>query len=156
MNKSKNKPVREALIEEFGEKCMYHEGIRDVRPPSTSKKRYKGKKIQDQLTLHHLKPLRENGPTTEENGSILCRFCHDYVESRSKEEREQINDELREYKRTHSKECTVEYVDNLDLDFEVKAFTFTPEDLEPKKKYNRAKDKRENEKIIKEWEEKQR
>ena len=47
----------------------------------------------------------------------------------------------------------VEYVDNLDLGFKIRAFTFTPEELEPKKKYNRAKDKRENKKIIKEWEE---
>ena len=153
MSKTKNKPVREALIEEFGEKCMYHQGIRDVRPPMACNKRYKGKKIQDQLTLHHLKPLRENGPTTKENGSVLCRFCHDYVESRSKEEREQINDELREYKRQHSKECTVEYVNNLDVGFEVKAFTFTTEQLKSKREYNRAKDKRENKKIIKEWEE---
>lgn len=99
MSKSKNKPVREALEEEFGSKCMYHEGIRKIRPPAVSKRRYRGKKIQDQLTLHHLIPLRKNGPTTKENTAVLCRYCHDFVESLTEAEREQVNDELRAYKK---------------------------------------------------------
>lgn len=99
MSKSKNKPVREALEEEFGSKCMYHEGIRKIRPPAVSKRRYRGKKIQDQLTLHHLIPLRKNGPTTKENTAVLCRYCHDFVESLTEAEREKVNDELRAYKK---------------------------------------------------------
>ena len=99
MSKSKNKPVREALEEEFGSKCMYHEGIRKIRPPAVSKRRYRGKKKQDQLTLHHLIPLRKNGPTTKENTAVLCRYCHDFVESLTEAEREKVNDELRAYKK---------------------------------------------------------
>ena len=61
-----------------------------------------------------------------------------------------MNRLFQEYKRTHSQECTVEYVDKLDVDFKVNAFVFTPEELQQKKKYNRAKDKREYQKIIEE------
>lgn len=68
-------------------------------------------------------------------------------------DRERVNNELREYKRKHSQECTVEFVDYLPLDFEVKAMVFTPEELQPKKKYDRAKAVKEFKDRIKEWEE---
>lgn len=64
-----------------------------------------------------------------------------------------INELFKNYKRQHSQECEVEYVDKLDTGFKINAFVFTPEELEPKKKYNRAKDKREFEKRLKEEEE---
>jgi len=98
-------------------------------------------------------PREIGGKATVENGAVVCRKCHDWIEQLSNADREQVNNELREYKRQHSKECTVEFVDYLPLDWEVKAIVFTPEELQPKKKYNRAKDKRENQKKIKEWEE---
>lgn len=93
------------------------------------------------------------GSATVDNGAIVCRRCHDWIEQLSNTDREQVNNELREYKRQHSKECTVEFVDYLPLDFEVKAMVFTPEELEPKRKYNRAKDKKEYERKMREWEE---
>lgn len=68
-------------------------------------------------------------------------------------DRERVNNELREYKRRHSKECTVEFVDYLPRDWEIKAMIITPEELQPKKKYNRAEDKRNVQKKIREWEE---
>ena len=160
MSKSKkNKSIREELEQIYGKKCMYHEGIRTVRPPQPSKKKYTGKKIQEQLTLHHLIPVNRykargiHGETTVENGALLCRYCHTYIEALPDEEREKINDELRKYKREHSKECEVEYVDNLDLDFHINAFVFTPDQIKPKKQYNRTKKKKEDQKIIEEWEE---
>lgn len=72
------------------------------------------------------------------------------MEQLSNTDREQVNNELREYKRQHSKECTVEFVDYLPLNFEVRAMVITPEELQPKKKYNRAKEKRELRKIMEE------
>lgn len=151
MSKS-NKSAREELERIYGKKCMICQGIRNIYPPKPRKGIYKGKSIARQLTYHHLIPKRLNGQNTVENGAIICRSCHDWLEQLSNTDREQINNELREYKRQHSQECEVEYVDNLNLDFEVRAFTFTTEDLEPKKKYNRAKDKREFEKRIREEE----
>ena len=102
-----NKSVREALEDEYGHKCMYHEGIRTLRPPRVGNQVYKGKKLQDQLTLHHLIPVNRyrnrgiHGETTEENGAVICRYCHDYIEQLPDKEREEVNDELREYKRTN-------------------------------------------------------
>lgn len=58
---------------------MYHQGIRNVKPPRVSNKKYKGKSIENQLTLHHLIPQNRykargiKGATTIENGAVLCR-----------------------------------------------------------------------------------
>lgn len=93
------------------------------------------------------------GKTTEENGALLRYINHQWFNRLPKEKQKVINTLFQEYKRQHSQECEVEYVDKLDTDFKVNAFTFTTEDLKPKQKYNRAKDKREFEKQVKEWEE---
>lgn len=101
---NKNRRIREELERIYGRKCMYHAGIRDVKPPKTSNKKYKGKSIENQLTLHHLIPKNRykargiHGETSVENGAILCRGCHDYLEQLPDEEREKINNELRQYK----------------------------------------------------------
>ena len=157
MSKS-NKEAKRTLIQKYGEVCFIEE--LSLRTPEEINKerriRYKGKKqraICDQLTYHHILEKCKGGKATEENGALLRYINHQWFHRLSKEKQAEINKMFQEYKRQHSTKCTVELVDNLDLDFEVKAFTFTPEDLEPKKKYNRAKDKREYEKIIKEEEE---
>lgn len=151
MSKS-NKSAREALEKIYGKHCMIHQGIRKLRPPRPHGKSYKGKSIAAQLTYHHLRAKRNGGDATVENGAVLCRSCHDWIEQLSNSEREQVNNELRQYKREHSKECTVEFVDFLPLDFEVKVATFTPEQL-MKPKYNRAEVKRDTRKKLEEWEE---
>lgn len=94
----KNKSVGEMLEKIYGKKCMVHQGIRKIKPPTPKKGRYKGKSIAYQLTLHHLKPLRRNGPTTIGNGAVVCRTCPDWIEQLSEVEREKVNNELRAYK----------------------------------------------------------
>lgn len=101
---NKNRRIREELERIYGRKCMYHQGIRNIKPPRTSKKKYKGKSIENQLTLHHLVPVNRykargiHGETSVKNGAILCRGCHDYLEGLPDQEREEINNELRKYK----------------------------------------------------------
>ena len=150
---SSNKSAREELERIYGKHCMIHQGIRKLNPPKPHKGKYKGKSIALQLTYHHLKPKHLGGKATVENGANLCRRCHDWLEQLSNTDREQVNNELREYKRQHSQECTVEFVDYLPRDWEVRAMIITPEELQPKKKYNRAEDKRNVQKKIREWEE---
>lgn len=76
---NKNRKVREELEKIYGRKCMYHQGIRDIKPPRISNKKYKGKSIENQLTLHHLIPVNRykligiKGETSVDNGAILCR-----------------------------------------------------------------------------------
>ena len=61
MSKSKkNKSVREELERRYGKHCFIHQGIRKLKPPTPRKAKYKGKSIASQITLHHLKPRREN------------------------------------------------------------------------------------------------
>ena len=57
---NKNRSAREMLEKIYGKKCMIHEGIRKLSPPKPRKAKYKGKSIASQITLHHLKPRREN------------------------------------------------------------------------------------------------
>ena len=63
---------REELERIYGHICMLHQGL-NIKGYSKSKVKYVGKSIERQLTLHHLKPLREKGKTTVENGAVLCR-----------------------------------------------------------------------------------
>ena len=98
MSKS-NRSAREMLEKIYGKHCFIHEGIRKLKPPTPKKGTYKGKSIAYQLTYHHLKAKRDGGKATVENGACVCRSCHDWLEQLSEQEREKVNDELREYKR---------------------------------------------------------
>ena len=71
---NKNRRVREELEKIYGRKCMYHQGIRNVKPPKTSKKKYKGKSIENHLIpVNRYKARGIKGETSVENGAILCR-----------------------------------------------------------------------------------
>ena len=144
MSNSKNKSVREELERIYGKHCMIHQGIRKLRPPTPKKCKYKGKSIASQITLHHLVPLRKGGPTNLVNGSLVCRRCHDWLEQLPNVEREKVNNELREYKRQHSKELEVVLTDDIELPFEIKPIIFEP--------YSRAKVKADTRKAVEEYE----
>lgn len=150
---NKNKSVREELERIYGKKCMLHEGL-NIKGYKYSKCGYKGKSIREQLSLHHLKPVRENGETSVKNGAVLCRGCHDFVEQVSDTQREKINNQLREYKNRmdNARECKIEMVDTLDIGIEIKfaEISFSEEIKPPKEKFNRAKIKTETRKRIEE------
>lgn len=155
---SKNKNVKRMLILKYGNICFIEElGLRTKEDIDKERKqRYKGDRqlaICDKITYHHILERCKGGKSTVENGALLRYINHQWFHRLSKEQQSQINELFKEYKQTHSTECTVEYVDKVDTDYEIHAFTFIPEDFRQKKKYNRAKDKRENQKIINEWEE---
>lgn len=59
MSKTNNRPTREQLEKLYGKACMIHEGLK-INGYKKCKAKYKGKSIMFQLTLHHLKPLRDN------------------------------------------------------------------------------------------------
>ena len=96
-----NKSVREEMERIYGRKCMIHnvpEIKRKIEGRVTLKGKYKSKKIASQLTYHHLKPKKAGGKATIENGSLLCRECHDILESLKPAQREEINNMMRQYK----------------------------------------------------------
>ena len=95
---SKNKGIKKLMIHKFGKKCMMEEaGIREI--PQEERKKIKGyKKIDEKLTYHHIIPKSKGGKATEENGAILKGYNHQWLEQQPKEKREQINQQLQQYK----------------------------------------------------------
>ena len=114
----KNKSVREELERIYGKHCMIHQGIRNLRPPQPKNAKYKGKSIANQMTLHHLKPRRNGGATTLENGALVCRKCHDWLEQLPNLEREKVNNEIREYKANFKVNCATLVLKDKELHIE--------------------------------------
>lgn len=85
-----NKKARQELERIYGKGCMMERaGIRRIT----------GVKKQDrQITYHHLRPKRLGGQATVENGANLAKYNHEWLESLCIQQREKINEKLREYK----------------------------------------------------------
>lgn len=160
---SDNKKIKDRMIKKYGAKCFIEE-LHLRKPEDIEKeKRFYGKKqlaIMDQLTYHHIKEKCKGGKATEENGAILRYINHQWFNRLSKEKQAEINKLFQEYKRNFNKsqmrECRVELVDDLDLEIKPAVITFEPKDLfqeiKPKEKYNRAKQRAELKRIQLEWE----
>lgn len=143
---------------------MIHQGIKqDIKKPKVGRgQKYKGKSIASQLTYHHLKAKRYGGKATLDNGAVICRSCHDWLEQLSEMEREIINDELREYKRKIDmaqvpeisitvaqittngieKSKLIQFDESNDIEV-IPAYDTTPEDREKYQKYLTERRKRE-------------
>lgn len=95
---SSNKTVRRNLEKLFGKRCMLEaSGIRYV--PRHERIRIKGyKKIQEEVTYHHLIKKEYGGKATIENGALLKRYNHDWLHTLPIEQQEQVNNRLREFK----------------------------------------------------------
>lgn len=61
-------------------------------------RRYKGKKISHQLTVHHLKHISEGGKTNLENCANIAEVAHQYMHSLKREDEEIINNWIRDFK----------------------------------------------------------
>ena len=137
---SSNKNAKQELIKRYGAECFIEK--LHLRKDTTPK-RYtsKGqKKRMKQLTYHHIKMKKDGGKATRENGALLSAENHAWFHQQSSKDQTQMNAMFQEYK----KQCEVVFVDDLDLDFEIKAMEFHIDEREQKKdKYNRAKEKRE-------------
>ena len=147
---SSNKRAKEELIRRYGAECFIEKlKLRKDSEP----KRYtgKGQKAKmKQLTYHHIEMKKDGGKATIENGALLSAENHAWFHKQHAQYQTYMNNMFQEYKR-QSDECQVVFVDNLHLDFEIKAMEFSIGEREQKKeKYNRAKEKREFKKRIEE------
>lgn len=106
-----NKRTREKLEAIYGKQCMLHKGL-NIKGYSKSKISYSGRAIREQLTLHHIKPRSKGGATSVENGAVLCRGCHDFLEQTDSTTRAELNRLLVEYKK-----LKVQKVDDIDIPF---------------------------------------
>ena len=106
-----NKRTREKLEAIYGKQCMLHKGL-NIKGYSKSKISYSGRAIREQLTLHHIKPRSKGGATSVENGAVLCRGCHDFLEQTDSTTRAELNKLLIEYKK-----LKVQKVEDIDIPF---------------------------------------
>lgn len=143
-----NKRAKEALIEIYGNGCMFDKakiaerieqmgGIRTYRS-YVSEKRFKRKMIRKQLTYHHLKHKSEGGPATVENGALVEATAHAYLHSLPRHQEEIINNMLRAYKINAMAFTTEEVINHDSVAFDMTDYVTIPlEDDTPK--YNRKR-----------------
>lgn len=143
---SSNKRAKERLIELYGKECF----IDKLHLRKDKVRRYTSKgqmKRMRQLTYHHILERRKGGRATVENGALLSNENHIWFHKQSEAKQRVMNSIFQEYKKL-SDECKVIYVDELKLPFEIK---FTEISVDKKGKYNRAKKKAEDRRIVDEY-----
>lgn len=151
---SSNKSARQELEKVFGKVCMIEElGIRYI--PKDKRRKLKGyTKFDDVLTYHHIREKQFGGEATLENGALIRGYNHRWLHTLEPAQREKINQAIQEYKLailssipTVDKDGTTTFTGGaMTLDFDPSEFLELPLNTsEPKhkKKFNRAKEKRE-------------
>ena len=126
-----NKKIRKRLEKKYGKGCMFQkahieEKIEAKRTIKTYKqfieeKHFTGKMIyiyENQMNLHHLKHRSEGGETTMENGAVINSLAHMDIHSLPREQEEEINEELRQYKKSID-ECKVVLVDEIETPYKI-------------------------------------
>lgn len=161
---SSNKKVKEALIRRYGNKCF----IERLKLRDTSGARYRGcgqYKRMKMLTYHHIKMKKDGGRATIENGALLSNENHQWFHKQSQEAQEIMNNMFQELKKhIDQQEMVVEKVDDIECPFDIKCaemwveggqvqvklFDKKQEKIEKDKE--RRKEKRELQRLRKEWE----
>lgn len=144
---SNNKSAKEELIKRYGAECFIEKlHLRKDDEPRhyTSKGQKKRMKM---LTFHHIKMKKDGGRATVENGALLSAENHSWFHQQSPTAQGYMNAIFQEYKRQVD-ECRVVFVDDLEMPFEIKTVDFS---VDEKGKFNRAKEKRETQKLIDEY-----
>lgn len=179
MSKNKNRQIRQQLTRLYGEGCFFErahiaEKIEKMGGIKTYKKflqekRYTGKKIVNQISMHHLCHRSEGGSTTVYNGANVSTVAHQYLHSLPRDQEEIINNELRRFKYNidmvrmsiGDQQVSFDKINLPDSAFNMEdTLTIALEDdleieddkLKKKPKFNRAKIKREFQKMIEESE----
>lgn len=148
-----NKKIRKRLEKKYGKGCMFkkshiEEKIEAKRTIKTYKqfieeKHFTGKMIyiyENQMNLHHLKHRSEGGETTMENGAVVSALAHMYMHSLPREQEEEINEELRQYKKGID-ECKVVLVDEIETPYKICPLEIFLEE----RGYSKKKEEKENE-----------
>ncbi len=153
-----NKKMKEKLIQTYGGGCFFDRarvaeriermgGIRTFKSFVTEKK-FKGKSISYQLTVHHLVHRSAGGRTEEQNCANVSEIAHQYIHSLPFQQEQIVNDMLREFKMncvTMKGDGTTLDASSITLDFEGlrqapphEVITIPVYDNENKKEKNRS------------------
>lgn len=166
---NKNRSIRIALTRIYGPGCMflrsgaenYIEKLGNIKTYKTYKQslHYKPKKIEvleEIETLHHLQHKSENGHTDIYNGAIINMLAHQYIHTLPRNQEELINDYIREWKKFFYNQVEIKQ-EEIEPLFEVKAAELVIDNkgsmtLKKLKDKEKRQEKRELQKIKKEWE----
>ena len=154
---SSNKSAKQALIRRYGAKCFIERlHLRDTRGLKyTGCGQYKRMK---QLTYHHILEKSKGGRATIENGALLSAENHEWFHKQSKEAQRKMNSMFQELKRQIDYDkCQIEYTDSIECPFEARFIEMSIDkegnlDIKKLQQKEKRKEKRELQKIKKEWE----
>lgn len=139
---SSNKKVKEELIKRYGAKCFIEKlKLRKDDIPRRYKSKHQRVKMK-QLTYHHIKMKKDGGEATIENGALLSTENHIWFHKQDRQDQDYMNNLFQEYKKNFIK-CDVVVDDNIDITVVPLIFH-----IKEKERYNRAKEKRELQKLI--------
>ena len=167
MSSKKNKKIRMQLEKMYGKGCFFArarlaERLEQIDKDLSfkrfvQKKIYSGKKISHQISLHHLQHQSEGASTTVENGANVEEIAHQFLHSLPRDKEEIANNMLRQWKLNYipmsgDEGTAISYdIENaVTIDLEL-GDDFIEIPLLPqtkKQKYNRAKTKREYQRIV--------
>lgn len=149
---STNKIARKKLEKLYGAECFIEKLHLRI---DTEPRRYKSKgqlKRMKQLTYHHILERQKGGKATVENGAILSNENHIWFHAQSKQFQTYMNQAFQRYKKNVD-ECSITFVDDLDIPYVVVPVEFY---VDEKGRYNRAKKKQEDRKMIDKYYEEER
>lgn len=145
---STNKVARKKLERLYGKECFIEKlHLRTDTEP----RRYKSKgqmKRMKQLSYHHIFERYRGGKATVENGAILSVENHLWFHRQNPQSQRMMNNMFQEYKRQIDNECEIVFVDDLDVPFTIAPIEFY---VDERCKYNRAKKKQEDMKLVREY-----
>lgn len=146
---SKNKIARKKLEKLYGKECFIEKlHLRKDTEPRKYKSKGQMQRMR-QLSYHHILERYRGGKATVENGAILSVENHAWFHKQSPEAQRFMNKLFQEYKR-HSQELSVVFDDNIEIPFTINSVAFY---VDERGKYNRAKKKQEDIRLIREYEE---
>ena len=141
---STNKIARKKLEKIYGAECFIEKlHLRIDEKPRKYKSKGQMKRMK-QLTYHHILEKYKGGKTTIQNGALLSRENHSWFHLQSLQEQSYMNRAFQRYKKQVD-ECSITYVDDLDIPYTVAPVEFY---VDERGKYNRAKKKQEDKKLI--------
>lgn len=166
MSRNKNRQIRLQLESIYGKGCMFQKAyiakrIEEIGGIKTYKEyiqehRYtlkKIKKLEETMTLHHIKHRSEGGATSVHNGAVMSALAQGYAHSLPREHEEIVNNMLRQWKLNYVA-INGEESGSVELSVPIEDYIEIPlEPIKKKQKFNRAVEKRKTKELIEEEEE---
>ena len=157
-----NRTVKRLLMNKYGKGCFFEmariaQRIEEIGGIKTYKKfleekRFKGQKISQQLTVHHLRHRSEGGDTSIENCVNIREAAHQYIHSLPREQEEIINNMFRNFKLNFAVLENAEVIDHGSITLDTSAADYitipledtTPEQYEQLRKQKEKKNRLKN------------